>query len=207
MAESLAEKPSTDENERICWPYDPSHAASVTGLNFVRGLSPAGGYWLPVGFSSVAKTDYDSAQKAGPQKGRWPMSKNAYDRQLLTNAQHKPIPFQSVLSEVWSSAAQQRLFIKPDLDKDFSLPLKAHGQVALNQQANREGQGGRLDTLTLEAKTPLEIYLERVDFPRLLVKQGFANAERRTDIQSVLSSASSLSADQMPPRYRKPWSV
>lgn len=205
--DSLAEKPYTDENEIICWHYDHSQDRSVKGINFVTCLYHASGYSLPVGFSIVEKTDYYVDKKDGKQKRRSPISKNQYYRELLTTAKRNQIPVQYVLSEVWYSAADNMMFIKHDLNKDFIMPLKANRKVALSEQAKRDGQWIRLDQLTLEANTPLEIYLESVDFPLTLVKQVFANEDGSTGIQYLVSSDTSLSADQMTTLYRKRWNV
>jgi hypothetical protein len=129
--DSIAEKPYTDENDIICWHYDHSQDRSVKGINFVTCLYHAGGYSLPVGFSIVAKTEYYLDKKDGKQKRRSPISKNESYRQLLTNAKHNQIPFQYVLSDVWYSAAENMLFIKHDLDKDFIMPnVKDSGYVS-----------------------------------------------------------------------------
>jgi len=205
--DSIAEKPYTDENEIICWHYDHSQDRSVKGINFVTSLYHASGYSLPVGFSIVAKTEYYVDKKDGKQKRRSPVSKNEYYRELLTNAKRNQIPFQYVLSDVWYSAAENRMFIKHDLDKDFIMPLKANRKVALSEQAKRDGQWIRLDALTLEANSPVEIFLESVDFPLLLVKQVFANEDSSMGIQYLVSSDTHLSADQMTTLYRKRWNV
>ena len=205
--DSIAEKPYTDENEIICWHYDHSQDRSVKGINFVTCLYHASGYSLPVGFSIVAKTEYYIDKKDGKQKRRSPISKNEYYRQLLTAAKRNQIPFKYVLSDVWYSAAENMMFIKHDLTKDFIMPLKANRKVALSTQAKRDGQWVRLDQLTLEANTPREIYLESVDFPLLLVKQVFANEDGSTGIQYLVSSDTTLSADQMTAIYRKRWNV
>jgi hypothetical protein len=205
--DSIAEKPYTDENEIICWHYNHSQDRSVKGINFVTCLYHASGYSLPVGFSIVAKTETYIDKKDGKQKRRSPISKNEYYRELLSNAKRNQIPFKYVLSDVWYSAAENMMFIKHDLDKDFIMPLKANRKVALSEYAKRNGQWARLDQLTLEANTPLEIYLESVDFPLLLVKQIFANEDGGTGIQYLVSSDTSLSADMMTTIYRKRWNV
>jgi hypothetical protein len=176
-------KPYTDENDIICWHYDHSQDRSVKGINFVTSLYHAGGYSLPVGFSSVAKTEYYLDKKDGKQKRRWPVTKNQYDRALLTAAQRTQIPFRYVLNDVWYSAAENMMVIKHDLDKDFIMPFKANRKVTLRAQARRDGQWRRLDQLTFEANSPVELDLEGVDFPLLRVKQVFANEEDRTGIQ------------------------
>jgi hypothetical protein len=96
----IAEKPYTDENEIICWHYDHSQDRSVKGINFVTCWYPASGYWLPVGFRIVAKTEYYVDQKDGKPKRRSPNSKNQYYRDLLTTAKRNRISFQYGLSDV-----------------------------------------------------------------------------------------------------------
>jgi hypothetical protein len=49
------------------------------------------------------------------------------------------------------------MFIKHDLEKDFIMPLKSNRKVVLREQAKRDGQWVRLDQLTLEANTCVEI--------------------------------------------------
>jgi len=113
------------------------------------------------------------------------------------------------LSDVWYSAAENMMFIKHDLDKDFIMPLKSNRKVALSLPAKRNGQRVQSDSLALEANTPLEIYLESVDFPLLLVKQvfAFANEDGSVGIQYLMSSDMSLTADGMTTLYRKRWNV
>ena len=205
--DSIAEKPYTDENEIICWHYDHSQDRSVKGINFVTCLYHANGYSLPVGFNIVAKTEYYVDKKDGKQKRGSPVSKNQYYRELLMTAKGNQILFKYVLRDVWYSAAENMLFIKHDLGKDFIMPLKANRKVALSEHAKRDGQWMRLDQLTLEANTPVEIYLESVDFPLLLLKQVFVNEDGRTGIQYLVSSDSTLSANQMTAIYRKRWNV
>ncbi len=93
------------------------------------------------------------------------------------------------------------MFIKHDLDKAFIMPLKVNRKVALSEQAKRAGQWVHLDQLTLEANTPLDIYLESVDFPLWLVKQVFTNEDGSTGIQYLVSRDTPLTADQMTAKY------
>ena len=205
--DSIAEKPYTDENDIICWHYDHSQDRSVKGINFVTCLYHANGYSLPVGFRIVAKTDYYVDKKEGKQKRRSPISKNDHYRELLTHAKRNQIPFKYVLSDVWYSAAENMMYIKHDLDKDFIMPLKSNRKVALSEQAKHDGRWVRLDQLTLQANPCVEIYLESVDFPLLLLKQVFANEDGSTGIQYLVSSDTTLSPDQITTIYRKRWSV
>jgi hypothetical protein len=207
LDDSIAEKPYTDENDIICWHYDHSQDRSVKGINFMTSLYHAGRYSLPVGFSIVAKTEYYIDKKDGKTKRRSPIGKNHHYRELLMSVKRNQIPFRYVLNDVWYSAAENMLFIKHELERDFIMPLKANRKVALSEQAKRDGQWVRLEQLTLQANTPLEIYLERVDFPLVLVKQVFANEDGSTGIQYLVSSDTTLSAEQMTTIYRQRWNV
>jgi hypothetical protein len=207
MDDRIAEKPFTDENDIICWHDDHSQDRSVKGINLVTSWYPAGGSSLPVGFRVIAKTESDVDQKDGKPKRRSPVSQNDYYRELLSRSKRNQIPFQYGLSAVGYAAADQMLFIKHDLDKDFIMPLKSNRKVALSEQAQRDGQWVRLDQLTLEANSPREICLERVDFPLLLVKQVFANEAGSTGIQYLVSSDTTRSAEAMTPSYRQRWNL
>ncbi|MBZ0276345.1 MAG: transposase [Anaerolineae bacterium] len=135
------------------------------------------------------------------------MSHDKMHHGLPAATQRNQILFQYMLSDMWYSAAENMMFIKHDLDKDFIVPLKGNRKVALSEQTKRDGQWMLLDQLTLEANTPVEIYLESVDFPLLLVKQVFANEDGSTWIQYLVSNDTTLSADQMTVIYRKRWNV
>ena len=205
--DSIAEKPYTDENEIICWHWDHSQERSIKGINFMTCLYHAQGYSLPVGFSLVAKTEYYTDKKTGKRKRRSPVSKNEYYRELLVAAKANQIPFKYVLSDAWYSAADNMLFIKHDLKKDFVMPLKANRKVAVSEQAKRDGQWVRIDSLTLEPNTTREIYLESVDFPLLLVKQVFANEDDSIGILYLVSSDTTLTFEDITTIYRKRWNV
>jgi hypothetical protein len=110
--DSVAEKPYTDENDIICWPFDHSQNRRVKGINFMTCLYHAGGYSLPVRFTIVAKTEFYVNKKDGKQKRRSPIGKNEHYRDLLTHAQRNQISFKYVLSDVWYSAANDMTFIK-----------------------------------------------------------------------------------------------
>ncbi len=57
LDESSAEKPSTDENDIICWHFDHTQNRSVKGINFLSALYHVSGVSLPVGVTLIAKTE------------------------------------------------------------------------------------------------------------------------------------------------------
>jgi hypothetical protein len=121
--DSIEEKPYTDENEIVGWPYDHSKDRSLKGLNFLPVRYGSQGVNVPVGFPLVAKTEKYTAPKTQKEKRRSPVSKNAVCQDLLKQAVPNRIPFRFVLFEVWFASADPLAFSKQPQKRDFICPL------------------------------------------------------------------------------------
>jgi hypothetical protein len=201
--DSIAEKPYTDENEIVCWHYDHAKGRNIKGINFVSVVYHVGGFSLPVGFSLIAKTETYIDKKDGTQKRRSPKTKNEYCRELLQQAVRNRIPFKYVLNDAWYASADNMKFIKHGLNKNFIMPLKSNRKVALQQH----GRLVPVDTLELEPQTTLEVYLEGVDFPLLLIKQVFTNEDGSVGVLYLVSSDTTLTYDHITLLYQKRWNI
>jgi len=162
---------------------------------------------LPVGFHLVAKTETYVDPKTQKEKRRSPVSKNAVCRELIKQAVTNRIPFRFVLCDVWFAAAENLVFLKQQQHRDFICPLKTKRKVALSRAEKQQGRYTRVDTLELEAQTTREIYLEGVDFPLVLVKQVFTNEDGSVGIRYLVSSATTLSFDDLTTTYHTRWQV
>ena len=205
--DSIAEKPFTDENDIICWHYDHTQGRSVKGINFLTALYHAAGISLPVGVTLIAKTDHYVDKKDGKPKRRSPVGKNDYFRTMVQHAATNRIPFQYVLNDVWFASAENMMFIKHTVEKDFVMPIKANRKVAASATDKHQGRYVKLETLVLEPHARQEIYLEGVDFPLVLVKQVFVNEGGSTGVRYLVSSDVSLTYDGLTTIYRKRWNV
>jgi DDE superfamily endonuclease len=205
--DSIEEKPYTDENDIVCWHYDHSKDRLVKGINFVTALYYSQGMSLPVGFTLIAKTESYVAKKDGKAKRRSPVTKNEYARQMLQQAVDNQIPFKYVLTDVWFASAENMRFIKQHLQKDFVLPLKANGKVALSLEDKRQGKYVRVDTLVFADHTPKQVYLEGVPFLLLLVKQVFTNEDGSSGVLYLVTSDTTLPFADIPTIYQKRWNV
>jgi hypothetical protein len=205
--DSIAEKPYTDENDIICWHYDHTTGGMTKGINFLTTLYHAGDTSLPVGFSVIAKTQHYIDKKDGKQKRRSPVGKNEYYRTMLQQAVTNRIPFRYVLNDVWFASAENMMFVKQTLHKDFVMPLKANRKVALSAADKQQGRYVSVATLDLEPQTTQEIYLEGVDFALLLIKQVFVNEDGSTGLLYLVTSDRTLTYDAMTTLYRKRWNV
>ncbi|OQY99625.1 MAG: hypothetical protein B6D41_00950 [Chloroflexi bacterium UTCFX4] len=147
--DSISEKPSTDENDIVCWHYDHSKDCQVKGINFMTALYQSGAVSLPVSFTLIAKTKI-YLDKDGKAKRHAPVSKNEYYRTMLQQAVDNQIPFRYVMNDAWYSSAENMRFVKHTLAKDFIMPLKANRKLALSLADKLAGKYVRVDTLVLE---------------------------------------------------------
>ena len=205
--DSISEKPYTDENDIVCWHYDHAHQRTVKGINFLTALYHSQGVSLPVGFALVAKTEHYIDKKDGKEKRRSPVSKNEHYRTLLEHAVQNQIPFRYVLNDVWYASAENMMFIRHTLEKEFIMPIKSNRKVALSLADKQQGRYVRVDTLELEKNVTYTISLEGVDFPLLLVKQVFVNEDNSMGIQYLVTSDTTLSYDDITTIYRTRWNV
>jgi DDE superfamily endonuclease len=207
LDDSIAEKPSTDENDIICWHYDHTQGRSIKGINFLTALYHVEGISLPVGVTLIAKTEHYIDKKDGKPKRRSPVGKNDHFRTMIQQAASNRIPFQYVLNDVWFASAENMMFIKHTVEKDFVMPLKTNRKLAVSAADKQQGRYVQLETLGLEPHARQEIYLEGVDFPLVLVKQVFVNGDGSTGVLYLVSSDVTLTYDGLTTLYRKRWNV
>ncbi len=205
--DSIAEKPYTDENEIICWHYDHTSGQTIKGINFITALYHVDGVSLPVNYHLVEKTESFTDKKTGKQKRRSSINKNEIYRQMLKQVLQNQIPFRYVLNDVWFASAENMMFVKHDLKRDFVMPLKTNRKVALRLDDKQQGRYVRVDSLEIEAGTVMTIYLEGVDFPLALVKQVFTNEDDSIGILYLVTSDLDLTFDQITTLYGKRWNV
>src|SRR5947207_9908047 len=140
--DSIAEKPYTDENDIIAWHYDHAQGRTVKGINFLSALYhvPQLEVSLPVGFRLVRKTEQYVDKKDAKTRRRDPVSKNEHYQALLRQACKNQVLFRFVLNDVWYASADNMMFVKHELDKEFIMPLKTNRKIALTQQDKRAGR-------------------------------------------------------------------
>ena len=87
------------------------------------------------------------------------------------------------------------------------MPLKGNRKVATSAAAKQQGRYQRVDTLPLEPREPVTVYLEGVEFALLLVKQVFTNEDGSTGIQYLVTSDTTLDGNGITAIYHKRWNV
>jgi hypothetical protein len=205
--DSIEEKPYTDENEHICWHYDHSKDRQVKGINFLSVLYHSQWISLPIGFVLVTKTETYKDPKTGKIKRRSTTTKNEHYRQLLKQAVQNQIEFSYAINDIWYGSAENMNFIKQDIKKEFVMPLKSNRKVALSQSDKKQGKYVCLETVNIKRECTKQIYLEGVEFPLLLAKQIYINADGSIGILYLVTSNTSLTYERITTIYQKRWKV
>jgi len=205
--DSIEEKPHTDENDIVCWHYDHCQNRNVKGINFMTALYNSNNQSIPVTYQIVAKTNLVTDKKTDKQTRKSPKTKNEYYRELLSTCEQNNIKYRYVISDVWYSSSENIMFIKKNINRDFVMPLKSNRKVALSKADKLNGRYQAVSTVKIEPNTVKEIYLEGVDFPMLLVKQVFTNADTSTGILYLVTSDLTLDYELITTIYKRRWKV
>jgi hypothetical protein len=205
--DSVEEKRYSDESELICWHWDHVVGRSVKGINLLTGLYYSPGVALPVAFDLVKKPDFVTDKKTGKVKRTARKTKNELYREMLSACVTNQLPFQYVLNDLWFASAENMVYIKQTLQKDFVMPLKENRKVAFEAPDTPRRHFVPVSSLTLEADTVTIVWLEDVDFPLLLIKQVFTNKDGSIGIVYLVTSDTTLNADQITTLYQKRWKV
>lgn len=205
--DTIEEKPSTDENDIVCWHFDHCKGKAVKGVNIVSLLYYSQGVSLPVGFTIVDKKIIRTDPKTGKEKRVSSKNKNEHFRKMLLTARKNNILYQYVLGDVWYASEETMVFIVKELKKDFIMPLKHNRNVALSLQDKQKGKYVKADELKIKGDTLLQVYLEGVPFPVLMIKHIYKNADGSQGIIYLMSSDLTLTEKTIVAIYHKRWKV
>lgn len=206
--DTIEEKPYTDESELVCWHYDHSKGRNVKGINLLSTLYEVGDLSVPVAFELVKKTEWVFNKK----KERWQrkslLTKNEHYRRMLEACTKNRIGFRYVLNDVWYASSENMIHVKQNLEKEFVMPIKTNRKVALSLEHKKRGEYEQVASVELEPGTVVEVYVEQVEFPLLLVKQVFTNEEDGSEgVLYLVSSDVTLDYEQLTTIYKRRWKV
>lgn len=205
--DTIEEKPSTDENEIICWHYDHSKGRSIKGVNIISAMYYSKGFRIPVMFDLVRKTKTVIDKKTKKEKRISEKTKNEQYREMLKVCAKNNIKFKYVLNDVWYASSENMMLVKEELKKDFVMPIKTNRKIALSKKDKLSGKYVTVSTLGLKENTQQEVYLEGVRFPLLLIKQVFKNADGTEGVLYLVSSDLTITYEQITIIYHKRWKV
>ena len=193
--DSIEAKPYTDESELICWHWDHVEGRSVKGIHLLTTLYHSQGVSLPVAFELIKKPDIVTDKKTGRPKRQARQTKNDLYRQMLLACVRNGIVFGYVLNDTWFASAENMVFVKQTLDKDFVMPLKDNRKVTKEAPGTPNRRYVPVSQLPLEDNVTVTVWLEDVDFPLLLCKQVFTNQDGSTGDVHLVSSDTTITAE------------
>jgi hypothetical protein len=206
--DTIEEKPYTDESELVCWHYDHSKGRNVKGMNLLSTLYQVGDLSIPVAFELVNKSEWVFNNKKDRWQRKSPLTKNEHYRRMLEACAKNRIGFRYVLNDVWYASSENMRYVKEDLEKEFIMPIKTNRKVALSLEHKKRGEYERVASVELEPGTVVEVHVEQVEFPVLLVKQVFKNEEDGSEgVLYLVSSDVTLAYEQLTTIYQRRWKV
>lgn len=213
----VEEKPHSKENELIAYHYSHLQGGPVKGINIVHLLysirQATERINIPVAFELVRKTTTRTDPKTGKKQRFSEVNKNQIARKLLHQATYlNHIPYRYVLADSWYTSAENMIYVKQKLKKDFVFGLKANRQVALSKGALRRKEFVQVTDLRLEPGQVHSIWLKAaaaadVPFPLLLAKEVYVNQDRSTATLFLVTSQIDLSYQQLISLYPIRWKI
>jgi hypothetical protein len=203
--DSIEEKRYSDQNELICWHYDHVFNRNVKSVNFLTALIEVGNVRLPCAVEFVRKDTWEINEKTGKKKRKSSKTKNEYFREMILQCYHN-FRFDYVVCDSWYSSVENMLLVKKVLKVNFAMALKSNRKVALSLADKQAKKYVSIESLQPGQQT-VEIWLEELDFPLLLVKQVFKNEDDTVGELYLACSDLSLSYEQITTIYKKRWGV
>ena len=203
--DSIEEKYYSDPSELICWHYDHVFNRSVKGVNFLTALVNVAGMRLPCAVEFVKKDKWVTDAKTGKQKRQSTKTKNELYREMLLKC-NTNFRFDYVANDSWYSSVENMKLIKEELCVNFVMALKANRKVALSLEDKNANNYISIESLQPGQQT-VEIWLEELDFPLLLVKQVFKNEDDTVGELYLACSDLSLSYERITTIYKRRWGV
>jgi hypothetical protein len=201
----IEEKYYSDTNKLICWHYDHAFNRSIKGLNFLTALVDVGIMRLPYAVEFEKKDKWVRDEKTGKQKGGSTKTKNEIYREMLLRCE-SDFRFDYVVNDSWYSSANNMKLIKEELHINFVMALKSNRKAALSLEDKKANNYISIKSLQPGQQT-VEIWLEELDFPLLLVKQVFKNEDDTVGGLYLPCSDLSLSGERITTIYKKRWGV
>jgi hypothetical protein len=205
--DTIEEKPSTDENEIITWHYDHCQGRSVKGINILSTLYYSNGVSVPVTFALVHKAKIVIDKKTQKEKRISEKTKNEQYREMLKACQRNSIEYRYILNDVWYSSSENMVYIKEYLHKDFIMPIKSNRKISLNRTDKLNGRYVQVGELKIKENTSMQIYIEGVMFPLMLLRQVFKNEDGSEGVLYLVSSDLTATYESMTTTYQKRWKV
>src|SRR5512139_4163022 len=151
FADTIQEKPWTDESELICWHFDHGQNRTVKGMNLLNALYHSSGVSIPVDFRLIRKPLQFCDVVTRQVKRVSEVTKNQLLQEMFLRCVHNRLNFRYVLMDSWFAAKDNFDLILAE-GKHFVAVLKDNRLVALNEADKQQGRFVRVNSLHLADK-------------------------------------------------------
>lgn len=206
LDDTIEEKPYMDENDMICWHHDHCQKRTLKGINQLTALYYSKQVSLPVSYQIITKTKWIKDAKTGKDKRVSTVNKQERFRQLISQSITNELVFSYILADSWFASAENINFIDK-AQRLFIMPLKSNRKVALSRADKLQGKYQSIESLVIEDKQILQVYLEAVDFPLFLTTQVFQNKDGSEGIIYLITNDSKADAQKIQTIYGMRWKV
>src|SRR5436305_3915191 len=202
--DSLVPKPHMQFSNIVNWHYDDSKRRCVKGINFISALWSDDQASVPLSLQVVEK---ELLWNEKQQQYRWKCihNKNELMRQMVQRlTRSKQVDY--VLADSWYSSKKNMNYIVEECKTHFLMSVRCNRAVARNEKDAQKGKFTPLQKLKL-GKGAVMLYFKGVNFPVLVVKQVYKNADGSSSTLYLATSDLELSAEQMLQLYKRRWKV
>jgi DDE superfamily endonuclease len=205
--DTIIEKPHTDENSIVSWHHDHTSGRSIKGVNVLSCLYHNDKLDMPLSYEIIHKEEVYVDPKDGKTKRRSNITKNDLMHSMLQTIHQYNIKYSYVLADSWFSSADNMVFIKTRLKKNFVMALRSNRLVATSMSEKLQGRYMSMDSLNLKVNEVRAVFLRGLSFEVALVKQIFKNKDGSEGFIYLASSDTSLDFNQLTTIYQKRWKV
>jgi len=207
LDDTISEKPSTDENDIVCWHHSHAKGVHVKGINIVSCMLSTSNLSIPIDYEIVKKDERYYDKKDKRYKRRSKVTKNQMFQNMINRAVINHVKFKYILADSWFCSKDNMNFIHHTLSKKFILGMKSNRVVALTDYARRSKDFIKLSDLDIADGESLKIWLKDMNFPVLLTKRIFINENGTKGILYLVTNDLEIDSDQLYHDYQKRWQI
>ncbi len=204
--DTIQAKAWTDENELMCWHYDPGKGRAVKGVNVLNALYHNGEVSVPVAFEVIHKPIRFCDVTTRLVKRASVVTKNELMRERLTTCVLNAIKFRYVLMNSWFASQENFEFILKK-KKHFIAALKDNRLVVLSREDRKHRRFVRISEVGLTDKQAVRGWLKGFEQEVLLMRQIFTNKDGSTGWLNLVCSDVTYNGEYVVTIYQKRWKV
>jgi len=215
--DTIENKPYSEENELISWHFDHTVGKSVKGINIVT-FNYSSQYddltmKLPVSFELVRKDKL--VEKTEKKDGKFVTRKvrqasiskiELVRKRLQILVFQNQVKFKYVTFDTWYADADLISYIAKELNKHCVCAIKDNRNICFDfDKPAKQRSWISVSEAKIEPDKTYQVYLKGMDIPLTLVKKVYKHLDGSCGVQFLVSTDSSLSAEQVTQVYKKRW--